>query len=139
MAGNPYLEAGFGQAARDTPPRETFDSMYDDAADTALASARAADYWGHLKTPAPVTKLAGAGAVDYGDMYSTIAHGGDTHDYEIGLARIARNRGQKLAREISAAGKSPDQIALYTMRDGMIPEERSIRPYAQQPRPVGRM
>ena len=136
MAGNPYMAAGFvgGGAA----PRETFDSMYDEAAGVGIAGGRAADFFGHLKTPSSVADLASAKAVDYDDMYATIAHGGDSLDYETGLARISRARSHMRALKAASAGTDPSVLAIYSARDGMIPEERSVNAPPQVPRPIGR-
>ncbi len=133
-----HPSAFFGEAASETSgmTSETPDMMFDGASADATSRVAATAAGAGGKIPISAAAMARSGAVDYGAMYATVAHKGDSMGLETSNHRIMRDGAREAAR-VAALVKPPSQIAIHVARDSAIPESRKIRPARQYPRGTG--
>ena len=128
---NPYMTVAFGGDSGGV--RETPDTMFDAAGASGRRVAATKTHAAKI-TPASVAALGHGSAVDFLQMYETVATAGDRHDFETHQARVIRNRQQELARARALAATDPHTLAIRVVRASMAPESRTVR---QFPRATG--
>jgi len=126
---NPYMTVAFDGRGDET--RETPDTMFDAAGASGHRVAATKTHAARV-TPASVAALGRGGAVDFHQMYDTVATDGDGHDLATHRARVVRNRQQEYARQAALNATDPHTLAISVVRSSLAPEFRAIRQYPRR-------